>query len=123
LKDQIALKREAEFAFDESSKKCERLNNILAERQLEYNHERQRIDDAIRLLTLELDKFENTMPVDVQYTTSQELTTVKAALTHSEATISHERYQVQQLVLLVLEALTGHKQDLQMSFEHLVVME
>jgi len=94
LKDQIALKREAEFAFDESSKKCERLNNILAERQLEYNHERQRIDDAIRLLTLELDKFENTvfnvflfmrayqsnalqMPVDVQYTTSQELTTVK----------------------------------------------
>lgn len=106
-----------------SSKKCERLNNILAERQLEYNHERQRIDDAIRLLTLELDKFENTMPVDVQYTTSQELTTVKAALTHSEATISHERYQVQQLVLLVLEALTGHKQDLQMSFEHLVVME
>jgi hypothetical protein len=116
------------------------LNNILAERQLEYNHERQRIDDAIRLLTLELDKFENTvfnvflfmrayqsnalqMPVDVQYTTSQELTTVKAALTHSEATISHERYQVQQLVLLVLEALTGHKQDLQMSFEHLVVME
>jgi hypothetical protein len=77
-----------------SSKKCERLNNILAERQLEYNHERQRIDDAIRLLTLELDKFENTvfnvflfmrayqsnalqMPVDVQYTTSQELTTVK----------------------------------------------
>ena len=77
-----------------SSKKCERLNNILAERELEYNHERQRIDDTIRLLTLELDKLENMvfnvflfnkaflsdaqqMPVDVQYTTSQELRTIK----------------------------------------------
>lgn len=77
-----------------SSKKCERLNNILAERELEYNQERQRIDDTIRLLTLELDKLENTvfnvflfkkafhsdaqqMPVDVQYTTSQELRTIK----------------------------------------------
>jgi hypothetical protein len=70
------------------------LNNILAEREFEYNHERQRIDDTIRLLTLELDKLENTvfnvllfkkafhsdaqqMPVDVQYTTSQELRTIK----------------------------------------------
>ena len=37
--------------------------------------------------------------------------------------MSHKRYQLQQLVLLVLEALTGHKQDLQMPFEHLVVIE